>query len=122
MSSTTYSKKNKRPAQSDIVTRETTIHLHKYIHGQSFKKRAPRAIKTIKDFGQKMMKTRDVRLDPRLNKAVWKQGIRNVPRRVRVKFARKRTEDEEAKEKFYTLATLVDVPSFKGLQTETVED
>lgn len=122
MSSMTYTKQNKRPAQPDIITRETTIHIHKYVHGMSFKKRAPRAVKTIKAFGQKMMNTRDVRLDPKLNKAVWKHGIRNVPRRVRVRFARKRTEDEEAKEKFYTLATLVDVPSFKGLQTETVED
>lgn len=114
--------KQKRPSQPDIITRETTIHIHKYIHGHSFKTRAPRAIKTIRQFAVKMMRTSDVRLDPKLNKAVWKQGIKNVPHRIRVRFARKRNEDEEAKEKFYTLASLVDVPSFKGLQTEVVEE
>jgi len=34
-----------------------------------------------------------------LNKYIWKQGIRNVPYRVRVKLARRRNEDEEATEK-----------------------
>jgi large subunit ribosomal protein L31e len=31
------------------------------------------------------MLTEDVRIDPQLNEAVWVQGIRNVPRRVRVR-------------------------------------
>jgi len=45
---------------------------------RGFKKRAPRAIKEIKKFAFKMMGTTDVRIDTRLNKAVWSQGIRYV--------------------------------------------
>lgn len=114
-------KKESRSAQPDIITREATIHLHKYIHGQSFKDRAPRAVKTIRAFATRMMKTKDVRLEPRLNKAVWAKGIRNVPHRIRVRFSRRRNEEDGAKEKFYTYVTFVPVDTFKGLQTEIVD-
>ena len=50
------------------------------------------------------------------------QGIRNVPLRVRVKLARQRNDDEEAREKMYTLVTHVEVDSFKGLQTKAVKE
>lgn len=41
----------------------------------------------------------EVRIDTKLNKFLWSNGVRNVPRRVRVRLSRKRNEDEEAKEK-----------------------
>lgn len=44
-----------RSAIADVVAREYTIHLHKRLHGVSFKKRAPRAIKEIKMFAHKSM-------------------------------------------------------------------
>merc|ERR1719222_463206 len=68
------------------------------------------------------MQTKDVRIDTKLNKAIWAQGVRNVPKRIRVRFSRKRNEDEDAKEKMFTLCQHVPVESFKGLQTETVRD
>lgn len=34
------------------------------------------------------MGTADVRLDPKLNQAVWAQGIKSVPHRIRVKLER----------------------------------
>lgn len=34
-----------------------------------------------------------------LNKHIWSQGIRNVPKRIRVRLERRRDEDEEATEK-----------------------
>lgn len=49
-------------------------------------------------------------------------GIRNLPRRVRVRLSRKRNEDEDAKEKMYTLIQYVPVDSFKKLETESVAD
>ena len=107
---------------ADIVSREYTVNLHKRIHRISFKKRAPRAIQEIKKFAKKMMRTNDVRISTDLNKAVWAKGVRNVPYRVRVQLHRKRNEDEEAKEKLYTLVTYVPVTSFKNLQTRNVED
>merc|ERR1719502_1553238 len=68
------------------------------------------------------MQTKDVRIDTKLNKAIWAQGVRNVPKRIRVRFSRKRNEDEDAKEKMFTLVQHVPVESFKGLQTENVKD
>merc|ERR1719408_763167 len=68
------------------------------------------------------MSTKDVRVDTKLNKAIWAQGVRNVPGRIRVRMSRKRNEDEDATEKMFTLVQHVPVESFKGLQTENVKD
>jgi ribosomal protein L31E len=77
-----------RSALQDVVTREYTIHLHKYVHGRSFKKRAPTAVKSVVTFAQKEMGTSDVRIDPKLNQALWVRGIKSVPHRIRVKLER----------------------------------
>jgi large subunit ribosomal protein L31e len=98
-----------------------TVNLHKSLHGVGFKKRAPWAIKEIRNFTMKQMGTSDVRVDTRLNKNIWSQGIRNVPFRVRVCLCRRRDDDEDSPNKLYTLFTYVPVASFKGLQTENVE-
>ncbi|KZT61802.1 hypothetical protein CALCODRAFT_490711 [Calocera cornea HHB12733] len=112
-----------RSALEDVVTREYTIHLHKLVHGRSFKKRAPWAIKSVITFAQKQMGTTDVRLDPKLNQAIWRQGIKNPPHRIRVRLERKRNDEEDAKEKLYTYATPIDIPvhEFHGLQTVVVD-
>ena len=115
-------RKSKRSAISDVVTREYTIHLHKYVHGKSFRKRAPTAIKAIRAFALKEMGTKDVRVEPDLNKAVWHKGIKNIPHRLRVRLSRKRNDDENATDKLYTLASFVPVASVKGLQTEVVDE
>lgn len=120
-------KPSKRISVAEVITRETTIHLHKYVHGRygvlrvrpahppsQFKKRAPTAIKTICQAAEKMMGTKDVRIDPKLNKAIWAHGIKSVPHRIRVRFSRKRNDDEEAKHKLYTIAHYVPVASFSG--------
>ncbi|KAF9582628.1 60S ribosomal protein L31 [Lunasporangiospora selenospora] len=115
-------KGTKRSTINDVVTRECTIHLHKHVHGRSFKKRAPHAIKSVKTFAQKLMGTNDVRVDPTLNKALWAKGIKTIPHRIRVRLSRKRNDDEDAKEKLYTYVTFVPCTSFKGLETVTVDD
>jgi large subunit ribosomal protein L31e len=113
--------KAERKPKVDLVSRDYTINLKRRVGKVSFKKRAPRAVKEIRAFAQLVMKTKDVRLDQKLNKYVWSFGIKNIPTRVRVRLSRKRNEDEEAEEKLFTLAQLVEVSSFKGLQTENVE-
>lgn len=111
--------KQERKTKPDLVTRDYTIHLSKYTHKNgSFKKRAPKAIKAIKAFAARSMGTKDVRITTELNKHVWATGVRSPPTRIRVRLSRKRNEDEEADEKLYTLAQLVEVSSFKGLQTD----
>ncbi|KAK9455707.1 ribosomal protein L31e-domain-containing protein [Dipodascopsis uninucleata] len=114
--------KQKRSALTDVVTREYTIHLHKRLHGVQFKKRAPTAVKEIKAFALKHMGTTDVRLDPQLNKEIWKQGIKQVPYRLRLRISRKRNDEEGAKESLFSYVQAVNVTSFKGLQTQVVED
>ncbi|KAJ3348857.1 60S ribosomal protein L31 [Entophlyctis luteolus] len=118
-------KKTKKSTLDEVVTREYTIHLHKHVFGTTFKKRAPRAIKAIKKFAQDTMKTSDVRLDPALNTAVWKRGVKSIPHRIRVRLSRKKNDDEDAKERLYTLVTVVPITKpaeFRGLQTETIHD
>merc|ERR1711908_221370 len=107
----------------EVVTREYTINMHKRLHGIGFKYKAPRAVKEIKKFAEKQMGTKDVRIDTGLNKAIWAQGVRGVPFRMRVRLARLRNEDEDSTNKLYTLVTHVLIPKggFKGLQTENVE-
>jgi large subunit ribosomal protein L31e len=110
-------------------------------HGVSFKKRAPRAIKEIRAFAEQAMVsssspcarkvrlvneytqgTKDVRLDPALNKKVWEAGIKGVPFRLRVRISRKRNDEEGAKERLYSHVQAVNVKNPKGLHTATVDD
>lgn len=117
------------------------------IFGASFKKRAPKAIKEIKAFAHKAMVrspptskfaksrvssldehlfdkkkqgTKDVRVDPQLNKEVWKQGIKGVPYRLRVRICRRRNDEEGAKDRLYSYVQAVNVKNPKGLQTSVV--
>ncbi|KAJ1043470.1 hypothetical protein NDA10_001211 [Ustilago hordei] len=114
--------KKTRSALNDVVTREYTVNLHKRVHDVAFKKRAPRAIKEVVSFAQKAMGTQDVRLDPKLNQEVWKYGVKNFPRRLRVRLERKRNDDEGAKEKLYTYAMpVLGLGTAKGLQTTVID-
>ena len=89
----------------------------------TFKKKAPKAIKEIRKFAEKAMGTKDVRVDVKLNKQIWSKGIRSVPRRIRVRIARKRNDDEDAKEELYSLVTVAEAPEgLKGLSTKIIED
>merc|ERR1711908_245115 len=120
--------KKAKSVRTDCVTREYTVNLHKGLHSSTFKKRAPRAIRAIRKFAASMMGTEDVRVHPQLNKAVWSKGVKNVPHRIRVRCERRRNDDEDAKEKLYTIVTHVTVDTtapkkgFKGLLTSVVVD
>ncbi|CAO1634323.1 unnamed protein product [Jaminaea pallidilutea] len=115
--------RKQRSALSDVVTREYTIHLHKRTHDIAFKKRAPKGVKEVIKFAQKAMGTKDVRVDPKLNQEIWKLGVKQVPRRIRVRLERKRNDDESAKEKLYTYALpVLGITDFRGLQNETIAD
>jgi len=114
--------KTQRSAIADVVAREYTIHLHKRLHGVTFKKRAPKAIKEIKAFATQAMGTTDVRVDPQLNKKVWEQGVKGVPYRLRVRISRRRNDEEGAKEKLYSYVQAVNVKNPKGLHTVIVEE
>ena len=105
-------KGEKRELQA--ITRRIKVNLHKQVHGVQFKKKAPRAVKIIKQLVKRNMLTKDVRIDPELNKEIWKNGVRNLPTRVEILMERKKNEDEEeGQEKMYTLVKLV--PPFEQI-------
>ncbi|KAJ3707618.1 hypothetical protein LUZ61_011323 [Rhynchospora tenuis] len=117
-------KGSKGARKEEVVTREYTINLHKRLHSCTFKKKAPKAIKEIRKFAQKAMGTTDVRVDVKLNKQIWSQGVRSVPRRIRVRISRKRNDEEDAKEELYSLVTVAEVPAegLKGLGTKVIDE
>ncbi|GFH28711.1 uncharacterized protein HaLaN_27249 [Haematococcus lacustris] len=119
---TSHAMVTKESRGKEVVTREYTINLHKRIHKTSFKKRAPKAMKEIRKFVTKAMGTKDVRIDVKLNKAVWMQGIRNVPCRVRVAISRRRNDDEDATEEMYSFVTVAEDQTTKGKGTVVVND
>eukprot|EP01057_Protomagalhaensia_wolfi_P004056 Protomagalhaensia_wolfi_Nauph_80__4055@NODE_4119_length_635_cov_1614_104027_g3267_i0_p1_GENE_NODE_4119_length_635_cov_1614_104027_g3267_i0NODE_4119_length_635_cov_1614_104027_g3267_i0_p1_ORF_typecomplete_len117_score22_37Ribosomal_L31e/PF01198_19/3_3e27FERM_F2/PF18377_1/0_062Inp1/PF12634_7/0_08_NODE_4119_length_635_cov_1614_104027_g3267_i0145495 len=104
------------------MTLETTIHVARLVKHIAFKKCAPRAIRDIKKEAQKIMKTKDVRIDTKLNEFILSRGIRYPPRRVRVRFCRKRKESEDSDEKFYTVVQHVDCSNFHGLTPQVIEE
>ena len=100
-------KGEKKEKELQAVTRTMKVNLHKQCHGIQFKKKAPRAVKIIKELVKRNMLTKDVRIDPELNKEIWKNGVRNLPTRVEIIMERKKNEDEEeGQEKMYTLVKL----------------
>lgn len=65
-------------------------------------------MKEIRKFAQKMG-TSDVRLDVKLNKRIWSRGVRNVPFKIRVRIARKRNDDEDAREELHSYVSVTEV-------------
>jgi len=109
-------KKEQRTGLTETAI-DTTINIHKLAHRTQFKKKAPTAVKGVKQYVSRLMRTADVRIDPKLNQFLWSQGIRNLPKRVRVRISRKRNEEEGA-QGFYSLVQHVNLEDFKGRLTE----
>ncbi|TXG48412.1 hypothetical protein EZV62_027706 [Acer yangbiense] len=67
---------------------------------------------------------RELHLTPIKAGGGFSGGIRNIPRRVRVRIARKRNDDEDAKEELYSLVTVTEIPAegLRGLGTKVIED
>lgn len=113
--------KNRGTRKPDNVSYEMTIHLAKILKKRTFNKRAPLAVKKIKKFVGKLLKTTDNRVHSSLNTFLWHKGIKGVPGRVRVRVDRKVENVEGSKRKhFYTVISHVATPTFKKLTTKTV--
>ena len=89
------------------MTRKVTINLHRRLYKTQFKKKTPKAVKEIRAFAQETMRTKDVRIDPELNKNLWKKGVRNLDPRVHIILERKKNEEnEDGGEEMYTVVKL----------------
>jgi large subunit ribosomal protein L31e len=111
--------RQRKERKSDTVAYECTIHLSKLLKGRTFHKRAPTAVKKIRDFAQQLMRTKDNRIDGALNTHLWSRGIKGVPGRVRVHIERKVADATEGnkRKQLYSVIRLVDTKSFKNLTT-----
>ncbi len=58
--------------------------------------RAPKAMKEIRSYLERHLKTDSFVIDESLNERVWERGIQNVPSRIRVKVTEEEVEEEEA--------------------------
>lgn len=85
-------------SDSEITTEEFpfTISFSKVIYGSKIprKKRAPRAIKHLRDFVKRHARVENVIIDQKVNEAIWSRGIQKPPRRIRVKVVK--TEEDTA--------------------------
>lgn len=48
-------------------------------------KRTQKAVKFIRSYVSKHMKSEDVKLSEALNKQIWERGMRNIPSKIEVK-------------------------------------
>ncbi|MFP4119337.1 MAG: 50S ribosomal protein L31e [Candidatus Woesearchaeota archaeon] len=68
----------------DNLTRTYTIPLRKRFIDVPRYKRAKRAVKTVRAFLERHMKSETVKLGAKLNEKLWEHGIKNPPARVTV--------------------------------------
>jgi len=62
-----------------------TIPLRDVINRSVSTKRAPRAIRKIREFLRRHTKCEIIKLDNSINEKVWERGISKIPPRIRVK-------------------------------------
>ena len=48
-------------------------------------KRTPKAVKIVRAFLEKHMKSEDVNLDNSINEKLWERGIQKIPSKIKVK-------------------------------------
>lgn len=80
----------KEKAKTEKIEREYIINVRRKVEGVPIYKRAPKAVKTIKEFLVRHMKIRDrdlnkIRVDRYLNEFLWARGIRNPQTKIKVK-------------------------------------
>jgi large subunit ribosomal protein L31e len=51
-------------------------------------RRAEKAITILRQFTQRHMKPEEVVIDPTVNEAIWARGIKNPPRKIRVRLSK----------------------------------
>ena len=68
-------KKSGGKKDTELVTRNYTIHMHKLMHNIQFKMCVPRALRKIRKFAMQAMITADIRIDTKLIKFIWGNGI-----------------------------------------------
>lgn len=111
----------KTETKTNVLEREYTIPLRKKVKVVPRYRKTNKAIKTIKEFLAKHMKVEDrdlrnVRISKYLNEYMWSRGIKNPPRKVKVKV----TKDSEGIVRV-ELAEMPENLKFKKLREEKID-
>lgn len=64
-----------------------TVPLGRAWIAQKFR-RAEKAMSVLKQFTERHMKPTEIIIDPSVNEAIWAHGIKNPPRKIRVKMTK----------------------------------
>jgi len=75
----------KKEVKKELTERVYTIPLRKKTVKTVKYKRSPKAIKLIREFLKKHMKSDNVIIDKKVNEKVWARGIKSPPGKVKVK-------------------------------------
>lgn len=106
----------------DFRTIELTINIRKITHNDSWRWKTKQAIKRIKQHLLKYYKLSntdaDISIAPDLNKYLFSRGMKNPPKRIRVKIE-PGTSRKDANRRVFRVSQIV-VGSFKGMATEVV--
>jgi len=72
----------------DVEIREERIYViplwRSWISGRGYR-RAKKAMRYLKRFIARHMRNEDIKISPKVNEIVWSRGIRNPPRKIKVK-------------------------------------
>lgn len=110
------------PTVKDYKTIELTLKIRKLTENDSWRWKTKQAIKRIKKQILKHYKLSacdaDVSISPELNKHMFSRGMKNPPKKVRVRVEAS-TSARDANRRVFRLSHVI-VGSFKGLATEVV--
>ncbi|MHA2169752.1 MAG: 50S ribosomal protein L31e [Candidatus Kariarchaeaceae archaeon] len=68
-----------------VLERTYTIPFYPKLNGVPRTKRAPRAMRMIREFIIRHMKSEDILIDPAVNEYIWSRGIKKPPRKISVR-------------------------------------
>jgi len=110
---------NPKKTRKRVQAVETTIHMRRYIRNQiGNHRRTPRSVKVIRRHARKLFNVSMVKIDNSLNKALWANGIKRPPSRIRIKYQLKRLKGKGGQPCVY--ASHIPVQSFHNLRTKRV--
>ncbi|MFC2136339.1 50S ribosomal protein L31e [Bacteroidota bacterium] len=76
---------DKKEDSKPVLEREYNVPLRKEWLKAPMYKRGKKAVKALREFLQKHMKSDDVKIGSYVNELIWKHGIKNPPHHVKVK-------------------------------------
>ncbi len=68
-----------------MIERIYTINVRKKVVKTARYKRAKKAVKLVREFLMRHMKSKDVKIDKEINEKIWSRGIKNPVTRIKVR-------------------------------------